>query len=145
MAFQAKRAKQQIETFELVDDTGAVVHRYDVRTDTDHLAKRLSRIHIELAQALTEGRKIQERAEADSNGAEDAAKAYEMIGTLVMDALQLVFGVEDAKEIISFYEDNYAEMCQEVVIPFVFGVVLARARAVDQERRKQVMRTYAGR
>lgn len=132
MAYQAKRRKIYEEDFQLLDENGKVVHTLKVSLDADSMAVKLSEKHIALVNAL---KNIQNAKNATSEN------ALTTIGNTVMDILEAVFGQEDAKTILDFYENKYLEMCQEVM-PFVTGVVIPEVRKIAQANKKQVLSQY---
>jgi hypothetical protein len=131
MAYQAKRKKLYTEDFELVEESGKVIHTLHVSLDPDSIAVRLSEKHAALVRALS-----------DINQAkEESAGALEKIGNAVTDILEAVFGQEDAKTIIVFYQERYIEMCREV-IPFVTDVVVPQVRNLARENKQSIISGY---
>lgn len=137
MVYQARRAKNQVEIFELVNDKDEVVKRFEVQVGIDGFGKRLSEKYIALSRALAACQQIQNEKIAPS----DAGEMMEAIGLAVTDILYTVFGEEGAREIVQFYDGNHAEMCQEVM-PFVTEAILPKARKLGQENRKRAMQSY---
>ena len=132
MAYQAKRRKIYEEDFQLLDENGNVVHSLRVSLDADSMVAKLSEKHVALVNAL---KNIQNAKNATSEN------ALTILGNTVIDILEAVFGQEDAKTILDFYENKYVEMCQEV-IPFVTGVVIPEVRKIAQANKKQVLSQY---
>lgn len=132
MAYQAKRRKIYEEDFQLLDEQGKVVHTLKVSLDADSMVAKLSEKHIALVNAL---KSVQNVKNATSDN------ALTVLGNTVIDILEAVFGKEDAKTILDFYENKYVEMCQEVM-PFVTGVVIPEVRKIAQENKKQVLTQY---
>lgn len=132
MAYQAKRRKIYEEEFQLVEEDGVVVHTLRVSLDADSVIKKLSEKHVALVKALKD-------VQNEKNTASE--NALEVLGNAVIDILEAVFGKEDAKTIIEFYENRYVEMCQEVM-PFVTGTVIPEVRKIAQENKKQVLAQY---
>lgn len=132
MAYQAKRRKIYEEDFQLLDEQGKVVHTLKVSLDADSMVAKLSEKHIALVNAL---KSVQNVNNATSDN------ALTVLGNTVIDILEAVFGKEDAKTILDFYENKYVEMCQEVM-PFVTGVVIPEVRKIAQENKKQVLTQY---
>ena len=137
MAYQAKRAKNQTEIFELINDDGEVVNHFEVRIDAGGFGKRLSEKYVELSRALAACQQIQTKTIDPS----DVDRVMETVGLAVTDILYSVFGEADARKIIQFYDKNYVEMCQEVM-PFVTETVLPKARKLGQANRKQAIQSY---
>lgn len=133
MAYQAKRKKVYQEDFELVDEEGRVVHSLHVSIDPDSSVKNLSVKYLDLVHALDA-----------LNGADPdhaPAEALEIVGRTVTDILQAVFGEDDARLILDFYENRYIEMCQEVM-PFVTGTVIPQVRKMAQDNRATIAAGY---
>ena len=127
MAYQAKRRKIYKEDFELLDENGNVVHSLRVSLDADSMVTKLSEKHLALVNAL------QNVQNAKNTAGEDALT---VLGNTVIDILEAVFGKDDAKTIIDFYDNRYIEMCQEEM-PFVTGTVIPEVRKISQENKKQ--------
>lgn len=132
MAYQAKRRKIYEEDFELLDENGNVVHSLRVSLDADSMVAKLSEKHVALINAL------QNVQNAKNTAGEDALT---VLGNTVIDILEAVFGKDDAKTIIDFYDNRYIEMCQEVM-PFVTGTVIPEVRKISQANKKQVLSQY---
>ena len=132
MAYQAKRRKIYEEDFELLDENGNVVHSLRVSLDADSMVAKLSEKHVALVDAL------QNVQNAKNTAGEDALT---VLGNTVIDILEAVFGKDDAKTIIDFYDNRYIEMCQEVM-PFVTGTVIPEVRKISQANKKQVLSQF---
>lgn len=132
MAYQAKRRKIYEEDFQLVDEHGNIVHALKVSLDADSMVGKLSEKHVALVNAL---KNIQSAKDTTNDN------ALSILGHTVVDILEAVFGKEDAKTIIDFYDNRYVEMCQEVM-PFVTETVIPEIRKISQENKKQVLSQY---
>lgn len=133
MAYQAKRKKLYTEDFELTEEDGVVVHTLHVALDPDSMVKKLSEKHMALVKAL------QNMNGVDTENAPGAA--LETLGNTVTDIMEAVFGPEDARIIVDFYEGRYMEMCREVM-PFVTNVVIPEVRRMAQENKKAIAAGY---
>lgn len=131
MAYQVKRKKLYTEDFELAEEDGRVIHTLHVSLDPDSMAVKLSEKHAALVRALQDINQVKE----ESDG------ALEAIGNAVTDILEAVFGPEDAKIIIDFYQGRYIEMCREV-IPFVTDVVVPQVRNLARENKQSIISGY---
>lgn len=136
MAYQAQRHKRVQEVLELLDDKGNVNHTIHVDLDADVMAKQLSEKHIALVKAQRDMTAVQQDVKEGNMD-----KAFEAIGNTLLDLFEAVFGKEDTKIIVDFYENRYIEMCQEV-LPFVIQVIIPRVRAVAQESKAKVLQGY---
>lgn len=137
MAYQAKRSKKYIEEFELVDEKGQVAHRMQVKLDAAELVKNVNGKYLNLVKALA-------KTQAYSTGQitnEDAAEALDTLGNAMMDMLEVVFGAENARVIVDFYEGRYVEMAQEV-FPFFTDVVVPRCGEIIKENKEQIKSKY---
>lgn len=136
MAYQAQRHKRVHEELELLDDKGNVIHTLHVDLDADAMAKQLSEKHLALVQAQRNMVATQQNVKDG-----DTDKALEVIGKTLIDLFEAVFGKDNTRIIIDFYDNRYIEMCQEV-LPFVIQVVIPRVRTVAQESRNKLMESY---
>lgn len=130
MAYQAKRKKIYEEVFELTEEDGTVVHSLHVSLDADSMVKKLSEKQLDLIRAMKD---VQE-AKADEEG-------VEKLGNAVIDIIEAVFGKEDAKTILEFYDHRYIELCQEVV-PFITNVVIPEVRKIASQNKKKTLSQY---
>lgn len=130
MAYQAKRKKIYEEEFQLTEVDGTVVHTLHVSLDADSMVKKLSEKQLALVHALNEVRGVQE----DKNG-------LEILGNAVVSMLEAVFGTEDAKVILEFYNNRYIELCNEVV-PFIMDVVVPEVRKIAKQNKKATLSQY---
>lgn len=111
------------QIFELVDEKDKVVHTLHISLDANDMKVRIGRKYTSLTKALAETTESQRKAES----AEDAVKNIETLGRAVADLLEAVFGPEDTKTIISFYDGRYIEMSREV-LPFISQCRHSRGR-----------------
>ena len=130
MAYQAKRKKVYEEEFLLTEEDGTVIHTLHVSLDADSMVKKLSEKQLDLIHALKD---VQE-AKADEEG-------IEKLGNAVIDVIEAVFGKEDAKTILEFYDHRYIELCQEVV-PFITGEVIPKVRKIAAQNKKNTLSQY---
>ena len=137
MAYQAKRHKKFQEDFELVNESGEVVHLLHVSLDADDMVVKISRKYAALTKALAETTEIKRKAE----NPEEIQKSVEILGTAVVDLLEAVFGTEDAEKIIQFYEGRYIEMSQEV-IPFITQCVIPKLIEMKKDNKRAVLSGY---
>lgn len=137
MAFQAKRRKQFIEDFELVNENGEIVHTIQVSLDADDMIAKIHRKYTELTRVMVETTEIKRKFES----AEVSAECLEKLGVAVVDLLEAVFGAEDTQTIVGFYENRYIEMAQEV-IPFITSCVIPRCQEIKKENQKSILQSY---
>ena len=137
MAWQAKRSRTLQEDFELVDENGNVVHTLHVSLDADDMTVKISRKYTALVRAMSETTEMKRKAES----AEELENCMEKLGQAVIDMLEAVFGEEDTKTIVEFYENRYIEMSREV-LPFISQVVIPRMQELAAENRKSIRQKY---
>lgn len=137
MAYQARRNKRYEEDFELVDENGAVQHTLHVSLDADDMTVKINRKYVALTRALSEATEAKRKVET----AEDLQGVFETLGNAMVDLLQAVFGEENAKILLDFYEDSYIEMSREV-LPFISNVVIPRMIEIRKDNQKALLGKY---
>lgn len=137
MAYQAKKHKRFQEDFELVSEEGEVVHTLHVSLDADDMVAKIGRKYAALTKALADTTEMKRKAE----DAEEVMLATEALGQAVADLFEAVFGSDDAKTIIEFYEGRYIEMAKEV-IPFISHCVIPRMYKIRDENKRRVLSGY---
>ena len=136
MAYQAKRKKLYTEEFQLVDENDTIVHTLHVALDPDGIARKLSEKHMALVNAIQAVSKVDMQTKP--------SEALEAVGNTATDLLEAVFGTDDARTIIEFYDGRYMEMCIEV-IPFVINTVIPTVRRMAQDNKKAIASGYSRR
>lgn len=137
MAYQAKRSKKVIEDFELVDENGKVAERFHVELDASSMIEKLRKKHLALVKAYQDLEKVQ----AGISEPEVLQNAYTILGTATADMIESVFGAEDTRKILEFYEENYVEMSKEVM-PFISGVVIPKVEAIAKQNKKELLSKF---
>ncbi len=137
MAYQAKRHKRFQEDFELVDGEGNVVHSLQVSLDADDMAPRINRKYTVLTKALADTTEIKRKSQDPG----EIQTCIEVLGRAVVDLVEAVFGEEDARIIVDFYEGRYIEMSQEV-IPFITQCVIPRLVEIRRDNKRAVLNGY---
>ncbi len=135
MPYVAKRKKIYEEEFLLTEEDGTVVHTLHVALDADSIAKKLYEKQIAVLEAMHVLENLKDTT-PDAYG--DKLKE---LGNIVIDLLETVFGKEDTKTILEFYDSRYIEMCQELK-PFIMDVVIPQVRKIAQNNKKQVLKSY---
>ena len=133
MAFKLKRFKKT-ESIELVNEEGVTEKVITVRSDKAGLAMNASKKFVEIQRLLA----MAEKARGKENEEELVAK----LGQTVIDFFEAIFGEEDTKTILEFYEGNYIEMVLEVV-PFIQEKILPVSRAIEQQKRRTAITSYS--
>lgn len=137
MAYQAKRSKKYVEDFELVDAEGNIKHTLHISLDADDMTVKINRKYVALTRALSETTEAKRKVET----AEDLQGVFETLGNAMVDLLQAVFGEENAKILLDFYEDSYTEMSREV-LPFISNVVIPRMIEIRKDNQKALLGKY---
>lgn len=137
MAYQAKRSKIYVEDFELVDAEGNIKHTLHISLDADDMTVKINRKYVALTRALSETTEAKRKVET----AEDLQGVFETLGNAMVDLLQAVFGEENAKILLDFYEDSYIEMSREV-LPFISNVVIPRMIEIRKDNQKALLGKY---
>ena len=137
MAYQAKRSKKYVEDFELVDAEGNIKHTLHISLDADDMTVKINRKYVALTRALSETTEAKRKVET----AEDLQGVFETLGNAMVDLLQAVFGEENAKILLDFYEDSYIEMSREV-LPFISNVVIPRMIEIRKDNQKALLGKY---
>lgn len=142
MAYQAKRKAAYTQDFELVDEKGNVVHRLLVALDPGSCIEKLNQKYIALVRTKNELSKLEGAMQnGNLNGNEEIGKAYEMLGKASVDLIEAVFGSDDTKTILDFYNGRYTDMISEVA-PFITNVVIPDLRRITQENKKEILDKY---
>lgn len=137
MAYQARRSRKLYEEFELVDENGDVVHILKVSLDADDMVVAINRKYTALTRALTETTEAQRKAKDKK----ELEECMETLGRAVLDLIEAVFGEENGKVLVDFYEGRYLEMSREV-LPFISQVVIPRLVEIRKDNQKNVLRKY---
>ena len=137
MAYQAKRHKRFQEDFELLDSEGNVAHTLHVDLDADDMVSKISRKYSALTRALSDVGDVKQNI----SNKEQMESALEMLGRAEVDLFEAVFGEEDAKTVVEFYEDRYIEMSQEV-LPFITQHVIPKLTEMRNDNKKAVLSGY---
>ena len=137
MAYQAKKNKQFIEDFELIDENGDLFRTLQVRLDADDMVAKISRKYTDLCQALKETNEIKRKSQSN----EEIEDCVEKLGNAVVQLFEAVFGIKDTKTIVEFYDNRYIEMCNEVV-PFITKVVIPRLYDIRKQNQKNRLKPY---
>lgn len=137
MAYQARRHKRFQESFELVDEQGNVVETLQVSIDADDMIGKISRKYTALTKTLDSTTDMKRKAE-DGKAMQ---ACLETLGQAVVDLLEAVFGADDTKVIVKFYESRYIEMAQEV-IPFITQCVIPRLSEMRADNKRAVLQGY---
>lgn len=137
MAYQAKRKKRFIEDFELIDEKDNLFKTLHVELDADDMVAKINRKYTALCQVLRETTEIKRKSQSN----EEIQGCIETLGNAVVQMLEAVFGEENAKTIVEFYDNRYIELCNEVV-PFITKVVIPRLNDIRKQNQKNRLKPY---
>lgn len=126
-----------MEDFELVDAEGNIKHTLHISLDADDMTVKINRKYVALTRALSETTEAKRKVET----AEDLQGVFETLGNAMVDLLQAVFGEENAKILLDFYEDSYIEMSRKV-LPFISNVVIPRMIEIRKDNQKALLGKY---
>ena len=138
MAYKAIRSRKCVESLELVNENGEVEKIIQVEITTGKLADSLSRKYVELIRAQREMKQLSNDTDKKT---EKMVQTYEHNGTIVLEMMEIVFGEKNTKEIMSFYENDYVEIIQQVM-PFIINIILPEVRSIAQENKAKILEQY---
>ena len=123
MAYQVSRSKHIKDVLELCDEDGNVVQTLDIDIDADVICER-------------------QLKEVQRNGLQsDIDAAFFAYGNAVKEIFLLVFGEENTKIIIDFYNGQYIEMSVQLV-PYIYNVIAPALEDALKRRKAQVKSAY---
>lgn len=137
MAYQARRHQQFEEDLELLDQDGMTAHIIHVKLDADDVIVKLNRKYTALTRTLTETTALRQKAQTN----EEIEECFRTLGSAVTDLFEAVFGDDDAKTVIDFYEGRYIEMIKEIV-PFITECVIPRCIEIKKENEQSILKSY---
>ena len=122
MAYKVRKSSRITEDIELIGANGKVEKVISVDINIDRLMSGFRQAELNLM-------KLQKSIKNKEN-----AQALENYGKVFVDYFNMVFGIENTKEMLEFFEGRYTDMfCQ--LMPFITNVVkpaLAQAIAVKK-------------
>ena len=137
MAYQAKKQKRFVEDFQLVDENDNIFKTLHVKLSADDMLAKINRKYTVLCQTLAETNEIKHKVQSNK----EIGDCLEKLGNAVVNLFEAVFGEEDTKTIVEFYENRYTEMCQEVV-PFISNIVIPRITEIKKQNQKKLLKPY---
>lgn len=129
--YQIKR-NHLVEELEIEDNGETLILTVDINVDS--MLKKYNQAQYRIAQAS-----INAKAAA---GEKDIAKAEEAMGEAVLALFEVIFGENQTKKILEFYDERTLEMLGDIA-PFISEVVapaFQKAQTRITERYKQVNR-----
>lgn len=119
-----------VEQLEIEDNGKTLNLAVDINVDS--ILKQFITAQYGIAKAGEDAKK--------ATNEKDYAKAEEAMGNAVLSLFEIVFGKEQTRQIIEFYDDHTIEMLNDIA-PFITEVVTPRVTEAQQkieERYKQV-------
>lgn len=126
--YSVTRKNRIKEDLQLCHANGDVALTVSVDLNIDEMGGRLNKALETFANAqgiLQKG-----------NTGPEAVEAY---GRAVIALFDVIFGEEDSRKIIAFYEDNYTEMLLDL-FPFINDEIMPKVREASAERKAQLLR-----
>lgn len=127
MAYVITRKNRLKEELQLCHADGTVALTVNVDLNIDEIGARVSKAYETLGAAQLTLEK--------SPNSEAAMKAY---GEAVIAVFSIIFGEDDAANILLFYEGNYTEMLLDV-FPFIDGEIIPKVREASEARKAQLL------
>lgn len=124
MAYQVKKQKRVVEDLELLNDKDEVEYTLHVDIAPDVFRNR----YIEAMRVIQKVNSLPEDTPAEEK--EEAAK------DAMMGLFNLVFGEEQTKDLMTYYEGKVFEAVTQIT-PFIQEVVLPRVTAAIADQRKR--------
>lgn len=125
--YQVTRKNRIKEQLQLCHADGTIALTADVDLNVDKIAARVNKAYEVLGMA-------QNALQDDPNNPETLA-AY---GNAVAAVFTVIFGEDNAKKIIAFYEDNYTEMLLDI-FPIINCEIMPKIKEASAERRAQLV------
>jgi hypothetical protein len=82
-----------------------------------------------------------EKAAIAAVGKNDAEEIFETYGNAIFAVMDLFFGEENRKKIVTFYDYNYVEMTQ-VILPYITDKLLPKVQAILSVQRDSLAKRY---
>lgn len=125
--YQVQRKNRIKEQLQLCNADGSVAFVADVDLNVDIIANRVSKAYESLGMA-----QIALQQEPQDQ------KAMEAYGEAVIAVFSVIFGEEDTKRIVEFYENNWTEMLLDL-FPFINNEIMPKIREASAERKDQLI------
>lgn len=129
MAYQARRSAVLKEDIELINKNNEVEKVIHVEFNADAMAREFNTARNGIIRAQREV----------SKG--EVSDKYTSFGEAVIEIFRVVFGEENTREIIEFYENNYLEMVSELM-PFITDVAAPAVQQAVDAKKQQLANNY---
>lgn len=132
MVFKTGRTRKITDTIELCDESGKVQRKIVLNLDIDSIALQLNNKYSDYINSTRKLKEIQEKGDKAQFGSL-AAAYYDAI----TDLFEMVFGKENTRIILDFYNQRYLEMVQQLV-PYIFKRILPEVRKAVKQQKKSI-------
>lgn len=129
MAFVLKKAKKIKEDLLLVDDNG-MEQLIEVNLDIDDFLPR-----------FYAARKNLNAAQAELKESANEEEKLERLGVAIVALFDVIFGKENTKKILDFYDEKYTKMLTEIS-PFLVEVIYPRINQAANEKIQQIKQLH---
>lgn len=127
MAYTVTRKNRIREQLQLCHENGDIALTVDVDLNVDEIAARVNKAYEVLGSAQLD-------LEKDPH----SEKAMEAYGKAVIAVFEVIFGEENAQNILLFYEGNYTEMLLDL-FPFINDEIMPKIREASESRKNQLL------
>lgn len=131
--FELKRSKRIEEELKIGDEI------LKISLTPDDIAKDFHKRYNDIIKA----EQFIKNNELEQGKFDNMDKALVSYGEAVLSLFSLVFGEENSKKIIEFYEDNYMEMSVEV-FPFITEIISPKITKALEEQKNKLAEQYKG-
>ena len=117
-----------VEELEITD--GGKAYTFSVDINVDEILSRYNQTQYKIAAAAEAAKK--------AKGQEDMQAAERSMGEAVLGLFELIFGADQAKQIVDIYNGRSLEMLNDIS-PFIVDVIMPRV----QEAQERIQSRYA--
>lgn len=121
-----RKNKHIREELELLSIDGTEKMHVTVNLDIDQIAARMAKSYEMMGMLQNELKKDPKNQ-----------KTMEAFGQAVIEIFKIIFGDEQAAEILKFYENDYTEMLVDL-FPFINDQIMPQVKAASRQRREQL-------
>lgn len=130
--FELKRSEKIVEQVKVGDDI------IEVNLDAGAIQARFTKGYNELLRAQTALNGV------TGDNLDAMSERLEQYGNAVVGVLQVVFGEENTKKILDFYEGNFTEMFTQIY-PFISEVIIPKISEANKRKTEELKALYKGR
>ena len=134
MAYQITRAQNLIDSLQLVSPDGDIKAEISINLNLSQIARDFRPCYLRLVQAQQKYRQAQE-----SENVENSSELIAEVGESVISLYNLIFGTEETRQIIDFFDGDYFEMIAQT-IPFIHDVIAPAITNYVKQQRKNLIK-----